>query len=62
MRKRTSIIISHRISTVKYADEIIVLTDGIITERGSHATLIEQRGWYYELYQKQLLEEALEQA
>lgn len=62
MRERTSIIISHRISTVKDADEIIVITDGKISERGSHESLLSSRGWYYELYQKQLLEEALEQA
>lgn len=62
MKERTSIIISHRISTVKDADEIIVLTDGVISERGSHEALLAERGWYYELYQKQLLEAALEQA
>jgi ATP-binding cassette, subfamily B, multidrug efflux pump len=62
MRKRTSIIISHRISTVKEADEIIVLADGAVSERGTHNSLLAHRGWYYELYQKQLLEEALEQA
>jgi ATP-binding cassette, subfamily B, multidrug efflux pump len=62
MRERTSIIISHRISSVKDADEIIVLSDGIITEQGAHESLLVHRGWYYELYQKQLLEEALEQA
>lgn len=62
MRERTSILISHRISTVKDADEIIVLADGSIAEHGSHEALLAKRGWYYELYQKQLLEEALEQA
>ncbi len=62
MRGRTSIIISHRISTVKDADEIIVIDDGKISERGNHNTLLNLRGAYHDLYRKQLLEEALEQA
>lgn len=59
MRERTSIIVSHRISTVRDADEIIVLNGGRIVERGSHEDLIGQRGFYAELHQKQLLEEEL---
>jgi ATP-binding cassette subfamily B protein len=59
MRGRTSIIISHRISTVKDADEIIVLDDGVIRERGTHDTLVAAGGLYYELHEKQLLEEEL---
>ncbi len=62
MRGRTSIIISHRISTVKDADEIIVIDDGKISEQGTHAQLLNLRGAYHDLYRKQLLEEALEQA
>jgi ATP-binding cassette subfamily B protein len=62
MRGRTSIIISHRISTVKDADEIIVLDNGIIAERGSHSELLDLGGQYHDLYRKQLLEEALENA
>ncbi|HET9136809.1 MAG TPA: ATP-binding cassette domain-containing protein, partial [Candidatus Kapabacteria bacterium] len=61
MKGRTSIIISHRISTVKDADEIIVLDDGKISERGTHAELLALGGAYHDLYRKQLLEEALEQ-
>ncbi len=61
MRNRTSIIISHRISTVKDADNIIVLADGIIKEEGTHEQLLELGGIYYELYNKQLLEEELEE-
>lgn len=59
MRGRTSILISHRISTVKFADQIIVLNQGSIVERGTHEALLDQGGYYADLYQKQLLEEEL---
>ena len=59
MSGRTSIIVSHRISTVKMADVIIVLSDGEIIERGTHESLIMRGGAYAELYEKQLLEEEL---
>lgn len=49
----TKIIIAHRISAVKNADEIIILKDGIIAERGKHQQLMEKRGLYYETYQSQ---------
>jgi ATP-binding cassette subfamily B protein len=61
MQGRTSIIISHRISTVKDADQIVVLHEGTIAERGTHAELVERGGIYSELHRKQLLEEELEQ-
>jgi ATP-binding cassette, subfamily B, multidrug efflux pump len=61
MKGRTSIIISHRISTVKEADQIVVLNDGMIVERGTHEKLVAQGGIYAELHSKQLLEEELEQ-
>lgn len=57
MRNKTSIIIAHRISTIKNADKILVLDRGEIIEQGDHDTLMEQRGAYFELYEKQLLEE-----
>jgi ATP-binding cassette subfamily B protein len=60
MRNRTSLIISHRVSTARNADRIVVLIGGRVAEAGRHDELIEQRGHYYELYQKQLLEEELE--
>ena len=61
MKNRTSIIISHRISTVKEADMIIVLDNGKIVEQGNHEELVARGGIYAELYEKQLLEEELEQ-
>ncbi|MDH4070669.1 MAG: ABC transporter ATP-binding protein/permease [Ignavibacteria bacterium] len=61
MKERTSIIISHRISTVKDADQIIVLNDGRIVEQGTHQQLLETDGIYAELNRKQLLEKELEQ-
>ena len=60
MRGRTSIIISHRISTVKDADLIIVMDNGRIVERGTHDELVEMKGIYADLNEKQLLEEELE--
>jgi len=59
MRNRTSILISHRVSTVKDADEIIVLEKGAIVERGTHAELLKNNGYYAELHRRQLLEEEL---
>jgi ATP-binding cassette subfamily B multidrug efflux pump len=59
MRQRTTILVSHRISTVRDADQILVLSDGAIVERGTHETLVRSAGLYAELYRKQLLEEEL---
>lgn len=61
MRDRTSIIISHRISTVKDADKIVVLEKGGIAEEGTHAELVGMNGIYAELHYKQLLEKELEE-
>jgi ATP-binding cassette subfamily B protein len=59
MRQRTAIIISHRISTVRGADQILVLDRGRLVEHGRHEELVGQGGLYAELYRKQLLEEEL---
>jgi ATP-binding cassette subfamily B multidrug efflux pump len=60
MRERTSIVVAHRISTVKDADEILVLDEGRIAERGTHQALLERGGLYARMYRRQLLEEELE--
>jgi ATP-binding cassette subfamily B protein len=59
MRGRTTIFISHRVSTVRNADQIAVLHAGKIVELGSHDELIARKGYYSDLYNKQLLEEEL---
>jgi ATP-binding cassette, subfamily B, multidrug efflux pump len=61
MKNRTSIIISHRVSTVKDADKIIVLSDAIIAEQGTHEELVSLGGIYADIHYKQLLEKELEE-
>lgn len=60
MRGRTTILISHRISTVQNASHIFVIEHGQVAEQGTHSELIRTGGYYADLYQKQLLEEELE--
>ncbi|HKP72824.1 MAG TPA: hypothetical protein VJT82_07795, partial [Pyrinomonadaceae bacterium] len=59
MRERTSLIVSHRVSTVRDADFICVLDEGRIIERGTHDGLLARGGEYAALYERQLLEEEL---
>ncbi|MCP4684825.1 MAG: ABC transporter ATP-binding protein [bacterium] len=59
-RQLTTLIVSHRVSSVKDADTIIYLVDGKIAERGTHEQLVEQGGHYADLYQSQLLAEEIE--
>jgi len=59
MKGRTTIFISHRVSTVRNADRIAVLHSGRIVELGTHDELLAQNGYYTDLYNKQLLEEEL---
>lgn len=57
---RTSFVIAHRLSTVVDADEILVVRDGKIIERGKHKELMKQKGYYYELYSRQFADMAFE--
>ena len=58
MKGRTSFVIAHRLSTIKDADLILVMKDGDIIEQGTHKELLEQQGFYADLYNSQF-EEAL---
>ncbi len=57
MANKTTVIVSHRISSIKHADHIIMIEDGKMIEEGNHDNLLSKNGEYYELYQKQLIEE-----
>jgi ATP-binding cassette, subfamily B, multidrug efflux pump len=59
MKNRTTIIVSHRISTIRHADNIIVLEGRVIVEQGKHAELLARRGIYFNMHQRQQLEESL---
>ena len=57
MKNKTSILIAHRISTIKNADRILVMDNGEIVEQGTHTNLMALKGVYFDLFEKQLLEE-----
>lgn len=61
MKDCTAIIVSHRISSIRDADEIIVLKEGKIVEQGRHSDLLKNKGLYYNLFQRQQLEESLQE-
>jgi len=54
---RTSFVIAHRLSTIRHADQVLVLQDGEIIERGTHQSLLEAHGFYYDLYMSQFRRE-----
>ncbi|MFT5437820.1 MAG: ATP-binding cassette subfamily B multidrug efflux pump, partial [Ulvibacter sp.] len=58
-QNKTTIIVSHRVSSAKNADKIIVLNEGEIIQKGTHSELVNQEGYYKELYSKQLLEKEM---
>ena len=58
LRDRTALVIAHRLSTVRHADEILVVDDGRIVERGTHTELVERGGLYADLYRTQFAEQA----
>jgi ATP-binding cassette subfamily B protein len=53
MAKRTSIVIAHRLSTIRDADQVVVIDEGRVVEIGTHESLLEKRGFYYDLYMAQ---------
>jgi len=61
MRERTSLVIAHRISTIRHADKIVVLEDGRVIEEGPHAALLALGGVYSRLYRRQQLRQQLEE-
>lgn len=56
MEGRTSFVIAHRLNTIQQSDQILVLDEGKVIEKGSHDELLKQRGFYYDLYRSSLKE------
>ena len=54
---KTSFVIAHRLSTIKNSDRILVIKDGKVIEEGNHRELIKEKGYYYNLYTNQFIEE-----
>lgn len=59
MKSRSVLVIAHRMSTIKNASEVIVMKKGSIVERGTHQELIENKGFYFELVQKQITKDEM---
>ena len=62
LRNRTSIVVAHRLSTIRNADRILVIRGGAIEESGTHEALLEKRGYYHDLYMHQYREDAMQKA
>ncbi len=62
LKGRTSIVVAHRLSTIRNADRILVIRDGGIVEEGNHETLLEKGGYYHDLYMHQYREDAMQEA
>ena len=59
LRGRTFIVVSHRISTLKNTDQIVVMDEGVVVQQGSHKELLAQTGFYSEIFRLQQLEESI---
>jgi ATP-binding cassette subfamily B protein len=57
LKNRTSIVIAHRLSTIVNADQILVIDSGSIVERGTHEELVNKKGLYFDLYERQNFQE-----
>jgi len=62
LRSRTSIVVAHRLSTIRNADRILVIRSGAIVEEGDHETLLKKGGYYHDLYMHQYQEDAMQEA
>jgi ATP-binding cassette subfamily B protein len=62
LKDRTSIVVAHRLSTIRNADRILVIRDGAIVEEGNHETLLKKGGYYHDLYMHQYEEDAMQEA
>ena len=62
LKGRTSIVVAHRLSTIRNADRILVIRDGAIVEEGNHETLLKKGGYYHDLYLHQYEEDAMQKA
>ena len=62
LKDRTSIVVAHRLSTIRNADRILVIRDGAIVEEGNHETLLQKGGYYHDLYMHQYEDDAMQEA
>jgi ATP-binding cassette subfamily B protein len=57
LKGRTSLVVAHRLSTIVNADKIVVLRNGVVVEEGTHRELLNAKGYYFELYRNQFMQE-----